>query len=214
MKLSKSELAAVVLLFLFFAVALYFYPRMPERMASHWNALGEVDGYTSRFWGVFLVPFISIGLYLFLRLIPKIDPLGRNVEQFQAYYHRFLIVLLLFLLYLYLLTLLWNTGIRFNMLQLLAPAFGILFYCSGVLVEKSKRNWFIGVRTPWTLSSERVWDKTHRLAGFLFKAAGILALLGVIFPRYAILFVLAPALLVALFTVLYSYLEFHREKQG
>ncbi len=78
-------------------------------------------------------------------------------------------------------------------------------------MEKAKRNWFIGIRTPWTLNSDAVWDKTHRIGGRLFKAAGIVALLGVFFPNHAILLILVPAILVASFTIIYSYFEYQRE---
>ncbi len=212
MKLGKAQIVIAITVLLFFAVGGYFYPQMPERMASHWNARGEVDGYMSKFWGLFLMPFISLGLSAFLLMIPKIDPLKANIEKFKKYYYGFMILLLIFLLYLYLLTILWNLGLGFNMLQLLAPAFGILYYFCGVLIEKAKRNYFIGIRTPWTLSSEKVWDKTHFIGGRLFKAAGLVALLGVFFPSYAILFVLIPVILVSLFTIVYSYFEYQKER--
>ena len=212
MRSVRIEIVIVTIILLSFAIAGYFYPQMPERMASHWNARGEVDGYMSKFWGLFLMPFISLGLSAFLVMIPKIDPLKANIEKFKKYYYGFMILLLIFLLYLYLLTILWNLGLGFNMLQLLAPAFGILYYFCGVLIEKAKRNYFIGIRTPWTLSSEKVWDKTHFIGGRLFKAAGLVALLGVFFPSYAILFVLIPVILVSLFTIVYSYFEYQRER--
>ncbi len=135
-----------------------------------------------------------------------------NIQKFKSTYYLFTILVLVFFLYVYLLTILWNTGLRFDMTQVLAPAFGVLFYFTGVLVQKAKRNYFIGIRTPWTLSSEKVWDRTHAIGGKLFKAAGILALLGVFFPRYAILFLLIPVLSVALFAVIYSYFIYQKEK--
>ena len=166
----------------------------------------------SKFWGLFLMPFISLGISALLLVIPKIDPLKANIEKFKRHYYGFIILLLIFLLYLYLLTILWNLALRFNMSQLLAPAFGILFYFCGVLIGKAKRNYFIGIRTPWTLSSEKIWDKTHFIGGRLFKAAGLVALLGVFFPSYAILFVLIPVILVSLFTIVYSYFAYQKER--
>ncbi|MDD5082760.1 MAG: SdpI family protein, partial [Dehalococcoidales bacterium] len=89
--------------------------------------------------------------------------------------------------------------------------FGILLYYCGILVANAQRNWFVGIRTPWTLSSDRVWEKTHRLGGRLFKAAGVLALLGIFLPGYAILFILIPAVVIAFWTIVYSYLEYRKE---
>ncbi len=214
MRLTKQAIIIVGIVLLFFAVGSYFYTQMPDRIAAHWNAQGQADGYMSRFWGLFLVPLMAAGMSVLLVLIPSIDPLRANIDKFKAHYYGFVIVLLLFLFYLYLLTILWNLGARFNMIQLLAPAFGILFYYCGVLMEKAKRNWFIGIRTPWTLNSEVVWDKTHRIGGRLFKAAGILSLIGILFPSYAIFLILVPAILLAFFTIIYSYVEYQKETRA
>jgi len=159
----KSELIIVVIILLSFAVGIHYYPQMPDRIASHWNAQGQVDGYMSKFWGLFLMPIISVGLLLLFILIPRIDPLKSNIQQFRKYFDGFVVLIMVFLFYLYLLTIFWNSGNRFNMIAFLSPAFAILFYYSGILIENTKRNWFIGIRTPWTLSSDRVWDKTHKL---------------------------------------------------
>lgn len=97
------------------------------------------------------------------------------------------------------------------MIQLLVPAFAALFYYCGVLTEQAKRNWFIGIRTPWTLSSERVWEKTHKICGKLFKIAGVIALVGILFQRSALFFILAPVILVAAHTIIYSYIEYLKE---
>ncbi len=179
MRFYKGEMLIAAILLLSFGIAGYFYPQMPERMASHWNAQGQVDGYMSRFWGVFLMPIVSLGLSLLFVLIPRIDPLRANIEKFRRHYYGFVLIILVFLLYLYLLTIFWNLGFRFNMVRMLTPAFAVLFYFCGVLMGKAKRNYFVGIRTPWTLNNEAVWDKTHRLGGKLFKAAGVVALLGV-----------------------------------
>jgi hypothetical protein len=80
------------------------------------------------------------------------------------------------------------------------------------MVENAKRNWFIGIRTPWTLSSDSVWDKTHKLGGKLFKVSGIIALFGVIFPLFAFYLVIVPVISVAFYTMLFSYLEFRKEE--
>ncbi len=206
-----GEVIALSIVLLSFAIAIYFYPLLPEKVASHWNALGEVDGYMSKFWGLFLMPVISIFVLALFVLIPRIDPLKANIEEFRKYFDGFIVLLMLFLLYLYLLTIFWNIGARFNMIQLLVPAFGVLFYYVGILTENARRNWFIGIRTPWTLSSEKVWEKTHRVGGKLFKIAGIIALIGVFFQSYALLFVLAPVIFVAVYTVVYSFVEYQKE---
>jgi uncharacterized membrane protein len=95
----------------------------------------------------------------------------------------------------------------------LVPAFSLIFYYAGVLVQNAKQNWFIGIRTPWTLSSERVWDRTHKLGGNLFKASALIGLLGLLVQDYAIWLILIPVIVTAIYTVAYSYFEFRKEER-
>ena len=211
MNMRRSEIIMLGIALLSFVIGVYYYPQMPEQMASHWNARGQVDGYLSKFWGLFLMPVTLVGLALLFMAIPRIDPLRENIEKFRKYYDGFVILFMLFMVVVYVQTLLWNIGIRISLNAFLPIAAGIMFIGAGILVENARRNWFIGIRTPWTLSSDRVWDKTHRMGGKLFKSAGVIAIVGIFFHSYAVYFVLVPALLVAAYTVVYSYLEYKRE---
>jgi uncharacterized membrane protein len=207
----KSEIIIFGIIILSFAISIYYYPQMPEKVASHWNAEGQVNGYMPKFWGLFLMPIISAGMLLLFILIPRIDPLKSNIQQFRKYYDGFVVLIMVFLFYLHLLTIFWNSGYTFNMITFLSPAFAILFYYSGILIENAKRNWFIGIRTPWTLSSDKVWDKTHKIGGKLFKVAGILSLFAIFFENYAILVIVVPVIIVSIYTVVYSYFEYQKE---
>ena len=211
--MKRSKIIILGIIILSFAVGIYFYPQMPEKVASHWNAQGEVDGYMSKFWGLFLMPIISIGLLFLFILILEIDPLKENIKKFRKYFDGFVLLIIVFLFYIYLLTVFWNIGMRFDMGQLIIPALGVLLYCAGLLIENSKRNWFIGIRTPWTLSNEKVWDKTHRIGGKLFKVTGIIAFFGIFLPKYAIFFVIIPVISVVIYTIIYSYFEYEFTKQ-
>lgn len=203
----------IAIIALSFIIGLFFYPYMPERMASHWDEQGVVNGYMSKFWGIFMIPVMSLALALLFLLLPKIDPLKANIEKFRKYFDWFIIIFLLFMLYIYMITILWNLGARFNMFQLMIPAMGLLFFYLGLLLQKAKRNWFIGIRTPWTMSSDSVWDKTHKLGAKLYMFAGIIALFGILLPRIAIWLVLVPIMLVSIYTVIYSYVIYKREKK-
>jgi uncharacterized membrane protein len=193
-----------------FIVGALLSPSMPDEMISHWNSKGEADGTMSKFWGLFLMPFVLLGLFLMFIFIPRIDPLKRNIAKFINYFDNFILVIIVFLFYLYLLTLFWNMNYRFNMIRALIPAFSLLFFYVGVLLEKSKRNWFIGVRTPWTLSNDKVWDKTNKLAGKIFKIVGTISLLGIIFVNYAIYILLIPLFFGAIYPIVYSYFEYQK----
>jgi len=184
---------------------------MPDVMASHWGYNGEVNGHMPKLGALFLMPIISLIMYLFFVFIPKIDPLKDNIRKFSEYYNWFIIVLLAFLFYLHTLTIAVNLGVDINMNQAFIPAFAFLFFYVGILLEKAKRNWFIGIRTPWTLSSDVVWDKTHVLGGKLFKIAAFISVIGLVMPEYAMLFVLVPVLAAAIVSFAYSYFEYNKE---
>jgi len=203
-------MAALAIVLLSFVIGIYIYPQMPETMVFHWNARGEADGYASKLFGLFLMPAVSFVLFLLFVAIPKIDPLKQNIAKFRKYFDRFVLLIMIFLFYLYLITILWNFGFSFNIIQLLVPAFAALFYYCGILIEKAKRNWFIGIRTPWTMSSDKVWDKTHRLGGKLFKISGIISLLGLLSEDYAIYAVILPIISFTVFLFVYSYFQYRK----
>jgi len=209
--MEKGKIIILGIIALSFIVSIFLYPHMPDRMASHWNIDGQVDSYMPKFWGVFLMPIISVGLLFVFMLIPRIDPLRENIEKFREYFDKFIILIISYLFYIHFLSIVWNLGARFDMGQFMIPAMGILFYYIGVLIQNSKRNWFIGIRTPWTLSSEKVWDKTHKIAGKLFKFAGMIAFLDIFFSRNAIFFVIVPVILTTIYTFIYSYFEYKKE---
>lgn len=208
--MKKINILALVIIIISFVIGIYFYSQMPETVASHWNERGEVNGYMPKFWGLFLMPIISIVLFFLFLLIPKIDPLKENINKFRKYFDKFILLIIVFLFYIYLLTIFWNLGGIFNMALFMTPPMGVLFYYAGVLIENAKRNWFIGIRTPWTLSSDNVWDKTHKLGGKLFKIGGIITVLGAFFPKYSFYFIF-PIFLISIYLVVYSYLEHKKE---
>ena len=206
----KSEIIISAIILLLFFIGIYFYPQMPEKMASHWNARGQVDGYMSKLWGLFFIPLVLIALAFLFTVIPKVDPLKANIEKFRKYYDGFIILFFIFMLLVQLQVILWNLGIKISPNTFVPVISGILFFYVGVLCENAKRNWFIGIRTPWTLSSERVWEKTHKISGKLFKIAGVIAFAGVFFQNYASLLILIPVILVATYAIIYSYVEYQK----
>ena len=213
MNMRKSEIIVLGIILLSFIIGIYLYPQMPEKMASHWNTQGQIDGYMSKFWGLFLMPFVLVGLALLFTAIPRIDPLKANIEKFRKYYDGFIILFFIFMLSIHFQVILWNIGIKISSNVILPIGIGILFFYVGILCENIKRNWFIGIRTPWTLSNDVVWDKTHKIGGKLFKIAGVVVLFGIFFQKYTLFFILAPVILVAAYTIIYSYVEYQKEKK-
>jgi uncharacterized membrane protein len=212
MQMSLAKKIAYSLVLLSFVTAIYFYPILPEKVASHWNLSGNADGQMEKWVALFLTPVLSLAFVALFELVPRIDPLRKNYAKFASEYDGMLAALVAFMSYLFGLTILYNIDYRFNMTQALSPAFAMLFFYLGMVLQKAKRNWFIGIRTPWTMSSERVWDRTHALGGKIFKAAGIVALLGVVMPEVGLMASVAIMIAAAVATVIYSYVEFGKEK--
>ena len=194
-------------------VGVALWNRLPDPMASHWNVNDLVDGYTSKFWGVFMLPLVTLGMLLLFIVIPSIDPLKANIAQFRDVFNLFITLMVAFMLYVYALSLRWNLGSTdFGMSKAMLPAIGILFFFVGYLLRKAKRNFFIGIRTPWTLSSDRVWDETHRIGSVLFMISGALAFVGSLFGGItAFWFLFAPIIGATLITLVYSYVLYQRE---
>ncbi|MDW8114506.1 MAG: SdpI family protein [candidate division WOR-3 bacterium] len=207
----KISIIILILTIFSFLISIYFYPKMPERMASHWNQYGEVDGYLNKFLGVFLIPFILLFIFLLYLLIPKIDPLKNNILKFINYYDAFFLILCIFFIALHLFLLLWNINIRINPNRFFPIGLGVLFIYVGILLKHAKRNWFVGIRTPWTLSNDNVWQKTHLLGSKLFIIAGIISFLGFFFLKYSYLFVLIPVISFSFFLIIYSYFLYQKE---
>ena len=190
--------------------------QLPEQMASHWNTNDEVDGYMSKFWGVFLMPLITLGMFGLFIALPNMDPLKANIASFRGAFNLFIVLITLFLLYIHGLTLAWSLGYQsFKMSTMMLPFMGILFIFIGYLLKQAKRNFFIGIRTPWTLSSDTVWDKTHQLGSVLFMVSGALAFFGSFFGGMVAFWLLfVPLMGSTLFLMIYSYILYRNETKA
>lgn len=190
--------------------------QLPEQMASHWGTNDQVDDYMSKFWGVFLMPLITVGMFLLFLVIPNIDPLKANIAQFRETFNLFIVLIVAFMLYIHGLTLVWSLGYQdFKMSAAMLPFLGVLFIFTGYMLRKAKRNFFIGIRTPWTLSSDSVWDKTHQLGSLLFMLSGTLAIAGSFFGGMAAFWLMfIPLIGSAVFLVFYSYVLYQRETKA
>ena len=216
--MSTRTTLIIGLVFILLAVALSaaVYNRLPERVASHWGVNDQVDGTMSRFWGVFLMPLIALAMLVLFLVVPLIDPMKANIATFRPIFNAFIVAILAFLLYLHVLTIVWNLGYHgFRMSTALLPGLGLIFIFSGLLMRQAKRNFSIGIRTPWTLSSDRVWAQTHRVGGVLFIFCGLIAMFGVFFPGpLAFVLVLLPLFVASLALVVYSYILYQQETRS
>jgi uncharacterized membrane protein len=198
-------LIATVFVVISGAVSVLTAPELPTRMATHWNAAGQPDGTMPKAAALAFLPAMTAVLLVVFALVPRIDPLRENIAAFRPVYDWFLVVFTAFMAVINGGVIAFNLGYEFDFTLLILTTVAGLFYYVGVLLEHAERNWFVGIRTPWTLSSADVWDRTHRLGSRLFKLTALVALIGLFFGEYAIYFLVVPALLTAGITVVYSY---------
>ena len=212
----NTTIIVLILIVAAMLAGLFFWNKLPDQMASHWDVNDQVNGYMSKTWGVFMVPLMTLGMFLLFLVIPSIDPLKANIAQFREAFNLFIVLIVAFMLYIHALSLAWNLGYTgFKMSTSMLPAMGLLFIFIGFMLRKAKRNFFIGIRTPWTLSNDRVWDETHRLGSILFMASGVLAFIGGIFGGMtAFWFLFVPLIGSTIFLLAYSYVLYQRETKA
>lgn len=216
--MSTRNTTIIVLILIIAAIlaGILLWNRLPDQMASHWDVNDQVNGYMSKTWGVFMVPLMTLGMFLLFLVIPSIDPLKANIAKFREAFNLFIVLIMAFMLYIHGLSIAWNLGYTgFKMSTSMLPAMGFLFIFVGFMLRKAKRNFFIGIRTPWTLSSDTVWDKTHQLGSVLFMVSGVLAFIGGLFGGLtAFWFLFAPLMGSTVFLLVYSYVLYQRETKS
>ena len=208
----KTEIIPLLLIVVSLIASVYFYLNFPERVPDHWNIKGEVDGYCSKGSGAFFLPIIYIGFYPLMLFIPMIDPKKERYEQFRKPYHMIKNSVIVFMTIIYFYTGLAGLGYHlFSINIILSLGLGILFIVIGNYMGKVKSNWFCGIRTPWTLSNEEVWNKTHRLGGKVFVIMGLIMLSGMFLPvEIFFIIVIISAIFGSLIPVVYSYWLYRR----
>lgn len=184
--------------------------RLPDQVAIHFGPSGQPDDYAGKAFALALVPALQAVMLAVFAVLPRIDPLGENIRKFGDMYNWLVVVIVGFLGYIHGVVLLWNIGYEFAVAQATVPAVAVLYYFIGAVMERAEQNWFVGIRTPWTLSNEQVWQDTHALGGTLFKIAAVIALGGLVLPQYAVVLIAGPAALMAVVTTVYSYWDYRR----
>jgi uncharacterized membrane protein len=219
MKNLKKEWLQILLLVAPFCAVALLWARLPERVPIHWNIHGQVNGYAGRGFGALFVPCMNLLMVLLIALVARIDPrLRRQTEEARASSLRvFKSVRLAFSFFLAVLAvtvLCIAVGMPLDLSRILAAGLSLLFLVLGNLMGKIRPNYFVGVRTPWTLESPEVWQKTHRLAGRIMVGGALLLLAGAVaLPREATFVLLLPVVVVmALVPVIYSYVAYKKQQ--
>lgn len=186
------------------------YATLPPAVPVHWNMFGEIDAFGPSWFAAFLSPIIMAFVLLIFIIIPIIEVFKKNLHAFERQYWILGYAIQLFFLLFFAITILPNYGYEFNFSQLFMLPMAMLFITIGVLLPSFKRNFFVGIRTPWTLANDNVWKKTHVLGGKMFFMAGFALLVSLPFPN-AIFFVLIAGIIIsAAVPIIYSYLEYRK----
>jgi uncharacterized membrane protein len=208
----KTEWPQWVLIAGMFILAAITWASAPDRIPVHWNIYGQADRYGDKAEGLLVLPAMSVGLYLLLAFLPRLDPGRANYERFAGAYSTIRLAVMVLLAVIYGITHLTIRGYQVDMSMVVPMAVGALFIVIGNLMGKIRPNWFVGIRTPWTLSSKTSWVRTHRLGGWLFILMGlVLIVTGVVRSQWSIVAMVAIIAGSVIWMFVYSYLVWRND---
>jgi len=198
-----------------FVFSLAVYSRLPDRVPVHWDWTGQPDRWGSRLEGAFLMPAFALLMWVLLRFLPKIDPRRANYARFGDTYDFVVAAIVTFMAGLHVIVLGATLGWPIALNRVVPGAVGVLLIVIGNLLPRARSNWWFGIRTPWTLSSDRVWQKTHRVGGYLLIVAGLGMLLqAVVAQRWTAVLSLVLVVVCVAGTMVYSYLKWREERHA
>jgi uncharacterized membrane protein len=205
----------VVLVIGMFITGAILYKYMPETVPTHWNYEGVVDGYSGKTFGTFMTPGIALLMLIFFPLLSKIDPKKENYESFKSTWAAIQTSLICVFAYIYALQLYFTFTPEnsYMMGRMMVFGMGILFVFMGNLLGKVRQNYFIGIKTPWTLNDPEVWQKSQRFGGYMMVLGGIAFLIEALIWQYLLAFLIIFITLVAIVPIVYSYV-ISRKKQA
>jgi len=187
------------------------YPRLPERVPSHWDLHGQVNGWQSRGQAVLFIPILLLVLWGVMRGLPAIDPRRANYAKFQPTYDFMIGAVLTMVALIHFTVLASAIGVPISIHRVVPIALGLLLIAIGNQLPRARSNWWFGIRTPWTLSNERVWERTHRVGGYLMTASGVAMIAGALVTDLTGPLVIVCVGASALGSVIYSYVAWRQE---
>lgn len=194
-----------------FLLGVFFYPRLPARVPDHWNSAGQINGYGSRFSGAFFLPFMALGIYLLLCVLPLMDPHAKNYKKFRGSYQMIKCLLATALLIMQTCTLLTAMGVKISINIVSGIVVSVVFILIGNIMGRFRHNYFVGIKTPWTLANDEVWRKTHRFAAPVWVLGGLATLALTLFnDRLMGIGILLAVAVMTILPAVYSYLIFQR----
>jgi uncharacterized membrane protein len=211
----RRDIFVLSLLVLFIIISLYFYTVLPQTVPCHFNADGIANNYSSKTSLICIAISIAISCYILLTFIPMIDPLKKRIESKYDSFLLFRDIAMAFILIILVLTYMSakEGSLRTD---ILGTAFGLMFILLGNYLPRLPRNFFFGIRSPWTIASETVWVRTHRISGIWFVVAGILLIVLNLLKvklHTSLIAVIVPTVLYT--AIIYPYFLYKKlEKEG
>ena len=209
----KKELPIILIIIMMFAASIYFYPQLPDKIPTHWNFKGEIDGYSGKVTGTFLMPVMNIIMYGLFIFMPAIDPKKENYKLFESTYIYFRYLFHIFFLGIHGLIIAAALGYNVDTGRLVTLAVSLLLMLMGNVMGRLKHNYFVGIKTPWTLADEEVWRKTHRLGAILWTAGGLMGVIMSLLRQSMGWVFIAVIAVMTFIPIVYSYLIFSKLKK-
>jgi uncharacterized membrane protein len=209
----RSRWFGLVILGVALAASIWAHPSLPPTVATHWNLRGTPDGFSSRTMAVAIIPLVIVGLMVLFNLLPRLDPRRENYAKFINSYWLIANAVIVFMLVAHGVILAAGLGYDVKIDRLMPVSFGLLLVFFGNYLTRVEPNWFVGIRTPWTLSSDTVWRKTHRTGGWLMVIGGLVVGVSAFLPPGAFVPALVVAIVpIAVIPILQSYILYRRER--
>lgn len=198
MKSVRTLIVSAVFVAIAVGATIWLYPRLPAQVPIHWDINGQANRYAPRFWGAAMWPLLIFGLAVLTMVLPAISPRRFEIKPFAGIYGALMLVIQGVMLVIGMTALLVGAGFALPLSTIVPLAVGVLLMVLGNYMGKLRKNFFIGIRTPWTLASDAVWERTHRLAGWVFVLAGmamVLATLAHAMPGWGLMVIVAVLLI-------------------
>jgi uncharacterized membrane protein len=210
----KKELPLIAIVLLPFVYLAYIWNQLPEKVPMHWNIKGEIDRYGDKIELIIIPILLPLLVYVIFLVVPKIDPknklnkMGNKLQTIKVLLTTFMSILALFIIY-------SAKNQSFTNPNYIVLLIGILYIILGNYFKTIKANYFIGIRTPWTLENETVWKETHKLGGKMWFVGGIIVVLSSLIldkrPNFTIFLIITG--IITIIPIVYSYLLFRNEKK-
>ncbi|MDD3263494.1 MAG: SdpI family protein [Candidatus Nanoarchaeia archaeon] len=198
-------LLSILMFSLMIFLILINYNNLNEKMITNWDFNGEPSGYSSKLEALIIMPITSIFIFIIIFISIFFLKKQNKLEDNENTIYNFMLIILLFLLSMQFFIIYKNLGYNIDTIKFIMSFFTILFYYSGVVLKDIKQNNFIGVRTIWTLKNEDVWNKTNQLGAYFFKFFAIVSFIGVIIPKFNMIFLMILIFLGVIYLYFYSF---------